>query len=98
MKIRFTEEAERNIREIFEYIAGDSFDNAVAVRKRMYKAVSALKEFPDSGIYPKHKKLKQRGYRMLVSDNYLIFYKRNADLIIIVSVIHGSRKYKNLLD
>ena len=97
MKIFYTEEAKQNIREVFDYIACDSYDNAVAVRKRMKEAVDRLKDFPDIGFYPKHKKLKARGYRFLVSDNYLIFHKIKGDTIIIIAVIHGSREYSKLL-
>jgi len=97
MKILYTEEAERNICEIFDYIACDSYDNAAAVRKRMKEAVDRLKDFPDSGVFPKHKKLKARGYRMLISDNYLVFYKCEDDIVIIIAVVHGSREYSKLL-
>lgn len=97
MKVFYTEEAEKCICDIFDYIAYDNYDNAIAVRNRMKEAIDRLEDFPDSGAYPKHPKLRVRGYRFVVSDNYLVFYKLKSDAVIIMTVIHGSRDYNNLI-
>ena len=97
MKIKYTDGAARNMKEIFSFIAQSDSGNAAAVLDRFFEAVEKLKDFPDIGVFPKDKIICRKGYRMLISDNYLIFYKIDGETAVIAAVLHGSRNYAFLL-
>ena len=97
-QINITEVAERDLVDILEYIAGD---NPVAAQKlldRINESILKLENFPLIGVIPKNRRLERRGYRMLIVDNYLIFYSiLNDKTLEIRRVISSKRDYAFLL-
>lgn len=65
---------------------------------RLDKALSRLEQFPYSGHPYVNSKLREN-YRMLVVEDYLVFYVVYEDdsRVEIRRVIHGKRDYKKLL-
>jgi toxin ParE1/3/4 len=103
MKYRIlrTDKAEEQLREIIFYIADDSGSVEIALEylDRIEAAINQLREFPQSGSIPRYSILKKQGYRVVIAERHLVFYKINeADkLIIIYAIVDGRREYRNLL-
>lgn len=100
-KILRTDKAEEQLREIIFYIADDSGDINIALEylDKIETAINRLQEFPESGSVPRYSILKKQGYRVLIVERHLIFYKINETdkLVIIYAIVDGRREYRNLI-
>ncbi|QAT61948.1 type II toxin-antitoxin system RelE/ParE family toxin [Acidilutibacter cellobiosedens] len=100
-KILRTDKAEEQLREIIFYIAGDSGNINIALEylDKIETAINRLQEFPESGSVPRYSILKKQGYRVLIVERHLIFYKINETdkLVIIYAIVDGRREYRNLI-
>jgi addiction module RelE/StbE family toxin len=89
--------AERDLEDIFDYIRRDSPEQAPKFVAKIDRAVSRLSRFPQSGAIPRDPYLKRKGYRIIVVDNYLVFYRSEKGGVFIYRVLHGRRRYEFLL-
>ena len=100
-KILRTDKAEEQLREIIFYIADDSGDINIALEylDKIETAINRLQEFPESGSVPRYSILKKQGYRVLIVQRHLNFYKINETdkLVIIYAIVDGRREYRNLI-
>ena len=96
-----TDRADEQLREIIFYIAEDSgsIDIALNYLDNIEKAISSLEDFPMSGSIPRYSILRKQGYRVLIVEKHLVFYKINEETkeIIIYAVVDGRREYRNLI-
>lgn len=96
-----TDKADEQLREIIFYIADDSgsIDVALNYLDRIEKAINSLEDFPMSGSIPRYSILKKQGFRVLIVERHLVFYKVNEDRkeVIIYAVVDGRREYRNLI-
>lgn len=96
-----TDKFEEQLREIIFYIANDSgsIDVALNYLDKIETAVNRLEDFPDSGSVPKYSVLRKQGYRVLIAERHLIFYKTDIEknVVIIYAIVDGRREYKNLI-
>lgn len=100
-KIVRTDKADEQLREIIFYIADDtgSVDIALKYLYKIESAIKLLKDFPLSGSIPKYSILRRQGYRVLIVERHLVFYKVNEEnkMVTIYAVMDGKREYKNLI-
>lgn len=100
-KIIRTDKADEQLREIIFYIADDSgsVDIALNYLNKIETAIKRLEEFPMSGSVPRYSILRKQGYRVLVIERHLVFYKVNESekIVTIYAVADGRREYKNLI-
>jgi hypothetical protein len=96
MIVIFTGEAERDLEEIGDHIAID--DPYVALRfvRALRDRCLALADFPNR--FPMVERYAAEGLRRCRHGNYLIFYRVEADRVVIVHVLHGARDYPEILD
>lgn len=88
-KIRWTLEAEKWLREIYEYIAKDNRDAAKKVVDGIFNKVQLLKDFPKIGY--KYKEEKEGEIRILLYGHYRIAYLvREGDVIDVLGIFHGA--------
>jgi len=103
MKYRIlrTDKANDQLYSLIQYIADDSGDIDIALEylARLEKAVMRLVEFPYSGTEPRYSILRKQGYRVLIVEKQLIFYKVDDDArtVTIHAVVDGRMEYKNLI-
>ena len=103
MKYRIvrTDKADEQLRDIIFYIAEDSGDIETALNylNEIEKAINQLADFPMSGSIPRYSILRKQGYRVLVVERHLVFYKVNDDAktVIVYAIVDGRREYRNLL-
>jgi len=95
--IRYLSTAEKDINDIFEYIYLDNPSAANSILNKFDNTISKLASHPFLGIVPNDIRLKRLGYRILIIDNYLVFYVIKVTTIQVRRIIHGARKYKFLV-
>ncbi len=100
-KIKFTDTAKADLREIAFYIVEQSKDKELAIRfvNKLKETCNILKTAPESGALPKDRVLVSNGYRFLVDDNYLIFYHYNANenIAYITAIFNAKRDYMRVM-
>lgn len=100
-KIVRTDKADEQLRKIIFYIADDSgsVDIALNYLDKIEAAVRRLEEFPMSGSIPRYSILRKQGYRVLIVERHLVFYKVNESekIVTIYAIVDGRREYKNLI-
>lgn len=81
------------------YIADDSgdVDIALAYLDKLEHAIGLLAEQPYYGVIAKHPSLRRMGFRMIIVENHLVFYKiRERDFTVIVyAVVDARQDYTN---
>jgi toxin ParE1/3/4 len=95
--IKYLPVADQDISEIIEYVSLDNPPAALNLLNQFDESISILAYFPLSGPIPKDSRLQLLNYRMLVIQNYLIFYVVQNDFIEIRRVLHAKRKNDFLL-
>lgn len=96
-----TDKADEQLRDIIFYIADDSgsIDIALNYLDKIENAINHLEDFPMSGSVPRFSILRKQGYRVLIVERHLVFYKINDDKkeVIIYTIVDGRREYRNLI-
>jgi plasmid stabilization system protein ParE len=88
-EIRWTPEAEKWLRDIYEYIARDNVSAAQRVVEGIYKKAQILKNFPEIGY--KYRTEPEGDIRILLYGHYRIAYLiRSKEVIDILGVFHGA--------
>lgn len=96
-----TDKANEQLYDIFYYIAADSgsTERALEYLDKIEAGILRLKEFPYLGSAPRYRVLKRQGYRVLIVERHLVFYKvyEQEKKIIVYAVIDGKREYARLI-
>lgn len=97
----FTEEAERDLRSIFQYIAFElkSAGNAAAQVMRIETAINGLRRMPERFRMYEKTKWRKRGLRIMPVDRYCVFYipnERDAT-VTVVRILYSGRDMDNIL-
>lgn len=95
-----TDVADAQIRSIILYVA-EKFGNDVALEKlnELEKSILALGDNPNLGTEPKYPVLKRQGYKVLILEKDLVFYKVNEHKkeVIIYAVADQRQDYLNII-
>ena len=96
-----TAKADEQLRDIVLYraeVAG-SVEAALEFLDRLEQKISRLADFPESGSFPRYGALRARGYRVLIAEKHLVFYKvdKERKMVIVYAIIDGRRDYLNLI-
>jgi toxin ParE1/3/4 len=95
-----TDTADTGIRKIILYLA-QSFGNETALEKldQMEEKILALAEDPYLGVEPRYPVLKRQGYRILILEKDLVFYKvHEAEKeVVIYAVVDQRQDYLNII-
>ena len=97
MKVVILKTAERDIKEIYQYIARDSTRYAIETTRNIRKYIASLKSSPYLGRYIPE--VDDKRYRELIYKSYRIVYTMslNRNTIYILFVVHGKRNFKSVL-
>ena len=83
--------AERDVEEIWYYIAADSQENATAFFLQLEEQVGTLEQFPERcPLIPENEQL-GTSYRHLLYGAYRTIFRIVGTTVIILRIIHGSR-------
>ena len=95
-----TDTADAGLRKIILYSA-QNFGNDVALKKldEIEDRIQQLGDNPDLGINPRYLVLKRQGYKVLVLEKDLVFYKVNEARkeVTIYAVVDQRQDYLNII-
>jgi len=93
--VEISEEANADLRGIFEYIAFEleSIQNAVGQLSRLEKNILSLDHMPERFRRYSREPWLSRGLRIMPVDNYCVFYIPDLDkkTVSVIRVIYGGR-------
>ena len=96
-----TDRANDQLYEILQYIAEDSgsVDAALAYLDKLEAEIMKLASVPHMGSLPRYGILRRQGYRVLIVQRHLIFYKANDERreVTVYAVVDSRREYLNLI-
>ncbi len=94
-RIVLSEAAYYDIDSMFVYISQDSQQTAEKLRLLIYDGIKKLSDFPEMGpVIPEEEAPgAQRGYRHIVINPYIVFYRVLEDHIVIARVLHGRQNW-----
>src|SRR5271169_4156200 len=95
--LRYLPVAQDDLLSILEFIAKDSPRRALSFVNRLDERIAQLEHHPLLGRVPRHPKLREYGYRILVIEAYLVFYIVRGQTVEIHRVVHGSRDLDHLI-
>ena len=93
----FSNEADADLRGIWDYIAARNEDAALRVKEAILDACDMLAANPTFGHFRRN--LTELPVRIhTVMKNYLIIYEPDTNPLVIVRVLHGARDVRELLE
>ncbi|OXL85694.1 addiction module toxin RelE [Paenibacillus sp. SSG-1] len=94
-KIQYTPAAGDDMEEIFSFISQENASAAEDLLQKLDDQISNLAEFPYMGSVLSEDEfpLLKRGYRFIVVQPYLVFYRVIENRVIIHRILHGRRDY-----
>ena len=99
-KVLRTDTADAMIRNIVLYIA-ENFGNEIALNKLddLEKSILKLEENPYIGTEPRYMVLKRQGYKVLILEKDLVFYKidENRKVVTVYAVADQRQDYLNII-
>ncbi len=90
-KVEITQTAEKDVAEIWEYIAQDKPDAATAFIMRLEEQIDTLERLPERCPLVPENELLGAAYRHLLYGNYRTIFKIAGSRVIILRVLHGAR-------
>lgn len=101
-EVEVSEQADRDLREIFEYIAFElqSPENASGQLDRLEEQILNLDTMPERYRKYENEPWKSRGLRVLPVDNYVVLYIPDSDkkVVTILRVMYAGRDIDNQLN
>lgn len=99
VSVKFSPEALKDLDEIYDHIANvlkrsDAADNTV---NKILDKTDLLSDNPEVGIQLFFENDLFSGYRYMVLDNYLAFYRITTESVLVDRVIYGKRDYIKIL-
>lgn len=100
-EIVITEQADADLRKIYEYIAFEllSPDHAERQLGRLEKDIAGLEKFPERFMPYRKESWHGRVLRMMPVDNYLVFYvvDKKSGIVTIIRVMYAGRNVEKQL-
>ena len=96
-----TAKADEQLRDSVLYraeVAG-SVEAAMEFLERLEQQSGRLADFPESGSLSRYGALRARGYRVLIAEKHLVFYKVDEErrMVMVYAIVDGRRDYLNLI-
>ena len=95
--IKTNKAAVRDLEDIVDYINTLSPQAAIAQFERIIEGINSLETLPERCPIPNNMSLRAKGYRMLIIDNYLVFFVIIAKTVRVRRVFYNKRNYEWLL-
>lgn len=100
-QVILSNDANNDINQIVLFIASESGSKKVALNylDKLQDSILALNKFPERGSNPRYKILRNQGYKFIVVETHLVFYKIKEEnkTVIIYRVLHQKSSYQNFL-
>ena len=90
-KVTLTQHAQKDLEQIYFYIAADSIKNAANLILELEKNIYSLDTFAERQPLIAENEFFATDYRHLILKKYRIIYRISEKAVFILRVIHGSR-------
>ena len=101
-RIEMTEQAEKDLRDIFEYIAQSSAASETAAKllERLENRISALFQMPERFKVYDLEPWRSRGLRTMPVDNFIVFYIPDSDrgIVTVIRILYGGRDMESAFE
>lgn len=99
--IKMTPKAFEDLDEIYSYISTDLYNQGAAdnLMEMIETSIMRLMDFPFSCSFVTDEILKDKGYRKLIVQNYIAFYRVRDEekQVVVMRVLYGGQKYQDLI-
>jgi len=95
MIVHLSAEAEHDLEVIGDYIASDNPARALSFLQELRSKCLGLADMPER--FPLVPRYEATGVRRRGHGDYLIFYRVEAENVIILHILHGARNYNTIL-
>jgi len=99
--IKFVPLANKDLNQIYYYISEELLEDQMAIKviRKIESSIMRLKNFPLSCRLVEDDYLRDKGYRKLVVDSYIVFYLVNESQkqVIIMRILNDAQKYQNYI-
>lgn len=95
MIVHLTAEAEYDLETISDYIARDNPARALSFLQELRSKCLGLADMPER--FPLVPRYEATGVRRRGHGDYLIFYRVEAEKVIIIHILHGAQNYDAIL-
>ena len=95
MKVELSAEAERDLELIGDYIARENPPRALSFIRELRAQCLELAGLADA--FPLVRRYEQLSVRRRVFGAYLIFYRAEADRVVVLHILHGAMDYGAIL-
>ena len=95
-RVEYLPIAVADLDDIFIFVADNSPQAAMELIDRIDASIAGLESFPEMGLIAKPPRLARKGYRVLIVDDYLVFYVLLDDIVEIRRIVSGKRNYVHL--
>jgi toxin ParE1/3/4 len=96
-----TDLADSQLRETILYIA-ETYGKDTALKKldEIEKQIILLGKFPDMGTVPKYSVLRKQGFKVLLLEKNIVFYKVNEKhkQVIVYAIVSYKQDYLNIIN
>ena len=96
-RVEYLPIAVADLDDIFIFVADNSPQAAIELIDRIDASIAGLESFPEMGLIAKPPRLARKGYRVLIVDDYLVFYVVMNDIVEIRRIVSGKRNYAHLV-
>jgi len=95
MIVYLSAEAEYDLETIGDYIARDNPARALSFLHELRSKCLGLADMPER--FPLVPRYEASGVRRRIHGDYLIFYRVEAEKVVIVHILHGAQNYSTIL-
>ncbi len=96
-RVEYLPIAVADLDDIFIFVADNSPQAAMELIDRIDASIAGLESFPEMGLIAKPPRLARKGYRVLIVDDYLVFYVLLDDIVEIRRIVSGKRNCAHLV-
>ena len=100
-QVILSSDANNDINQIVVFIVSESGSTITALNylDKLESSILSLNKYPERGSNPRYKILRNQGYKFIVVEKHLVFYKIKEDskTVIIYRVLHHKSSYQNFL-
>jgi toxin ParE1/3/4 len=90
MKIVWSAASVRHLRQVMEYIEGDSMMGATTVRRRILRTVQRVGEMPNSG---REGRVDGTREAVVPGTAYIVVYRAGNNAVEVISIWHAAREW-----
>jgi len=95
MIVHLSAEAEYDLETIGDYIARDNPERALSFLYELRSKCLGLADMPER--FPLVPRYEATGVRRRVHGDYLIFFRVEAEKVVIIHILHGAQNYSTIL-